>query len=162
MIRTTHPQGMGRSEGDRLYVEQFDDFVEDYVQFMEFVRTSKLPAYGIDPAKTPCFIFCHSMGCVVTLRIHKALRERSHLHWLSGIAFSGPALAVDPVLNNPPMRYLLGKLKMTLPKLSGVPLDDKLVSEDPTVSSRVFYFPLSCLLFPDGPPSPLPPHSHVR
>ncbi|MBS2026446.1 MAG: lysophospholipase [Deltaproteobacteria bacterium] len=72
-------RGHGKSAGDRVTIDSFDDYLGDLDKVMAMVRTR-------EPGK-PVFLFGHSMGgCIVTLY---TLRQKPDL---KGLILSGPAL----------------------------------------------------------------------
>lgn len=75
-------RGHGRSAGERVDVERFDDYVSDLATYVEKVRAG-------EPNK-PLFVLGHSMGgAIVTLY---ALDRHPAI---SGVVLSAPALAQD-------------------------------------------------------------------
>jgi acylglycerol lipase len=74
-------RGHGRSEGERVWVDKFDDYLADLGLFVDSVRERQ-------PRK-PLFLFGHSMGgAIVTL--YTLTREP----YLQGLILSGPAFHV--------------------------------------------------------------------
>lgn len=53
-------RGHGRSEGKRGYVNDFTDYVKDYVRFLEY-------AFTTHQLKKPVILFSHSMGGLIQL-----------------------------------------------------------------------------------------------
>ena len=75
-------RGHGRSAGERVGVDRFDDYVDDLQSFVDRVRAR-------EPGK-PIFVFGHSMGgAIVTLYAVERHPD------VAGIILSGPALALD-------------------------------------------------------------------
>jgi acylglycerol lipase len=101
-------QGHGQSEGDRCYYERFDDVVADVLQLVRRVRSSDAPTL-------PKFLVGHSMGGLIA--IHTALQ--SHELW-TGVVLSGPALLIDPEVDNPRNRFLAESLSNILPKVCAI------------------------------------------
>ncbi|RNF21611.1 monoglyceride lipase [Trypanosoma conorhini] len=116
-------QGAGGSEGKRLYVENFDDFVDDFVLFKKIVL-SRYPDY----ATLPCCLLGHSMGGLIAA--HVALRDPDA--W-TAVVLSGPALELDPKLTTPFMRWLVPKVSRCFPKLGVKTLDVNLISKNSQV-----------------------------
>jgi acylglycerol lipase len=75
-------RGHGRSEGVRVWVDTFDDYLDDLDIFMRRVRASS-------PGR-PVLLFGHSMGGAIA-----TLYTLTHKPDLAGLALSGAALAVD-------------------------------------------------------------------
>jgi alpha-beta hydrolase superfamily lysophospholipase len=61
-------RGHGRSEGPRMYVERFRDFVEDLVRFRNFIGTQ----FGIRAPET-CSLYGQSMGALIA--VHAVLEH---------------------------------------------------------------------------------------
>jgi alpha-beta hydrolase superfamily lysophospholipase len=81
-VRAFDLRGHGRSEGMRVWVDSFDDYLGDLDIFMQRVRKE-------EPSR-PVFLFGHSMGgAIATLYTITGRPE------LAGLALSGAALAVD-------------------------------------------------------------------
>lgn len=53
-------QGHGQSEGDRVYVQDFKDYVADLIQFIKQVKKNYRPG-------TPMFLYGHSMGGLISI-----------------------------------------------------------------------------------------------
>jgi alpha-beta hydrolase superfamily lysophospholipase len=111
--------GHGRSEGTRVYVERFSDYVDTLKQFVDKVR-------GCQPGK-PCFMVGHSMGGLIASMYLLKYQED-----LTGAVLSGPGVKVPDSIS--PMTILLGKTLSTLmPKVGLVQLDAEAISRDPAV-----------------------------
>ena len=96
-------RGHGRSEGRRVWIDRFDQYLDDFDMFMRRVQQRH-------PAK-PLFIFGHSLGGTITTLY--AL-ERKPL--VRGIVLSAPALR--PGRNIPEWTHPLGRfLGRYLPRL---------------------------------------------
>ncbi|KEG11331.1 putative monoglyceride lipase [Trypanosoma grayi] len=130
----TDNQGAGGSEGKRLYVENFYDFVDDFQLFKRRVLSTH-PEY----ATLPCCLLGHSMGGLIAT--HVALREPTA--W-AAVVLSGPALQMDPAMATPFMRWLARTLSSCLPKLGVQRLDNNLISTNRPVLELAkqdpFYF----------------------
>ncbi|RNF07879.1 monoglyceride lipase [Trypanosoma rangeli] len=113
-------QGAGGSEGKRLYVENFYDFVDDFLLFKQIIL-SRYPDY----ATLPCCLLGHSMGGLIAA--HVALRDPDA--W-AAVVLSGPALQFDPQLTTPFMRWLAFKLSKCFPKLGVKAVDTNLISNN--------------------------------
>jgi len=96
-------RGHGRSEGRRVWVDRFDQYLDDLDQFMSRVRKNH-------PTK-PVFIFGHSLGGTITTLY--ALERKPQVQ---GIILSAPALR--PGINIPKWIHPLGRfLGRYLPRL---------------------------------------------
>ncbi|RHW72739.1 monoglyceride lipase, putative [Trypanosoma equiperdum] len=111
-------QGAGASEGERLYVVDFEDFVDDIFLFRRRVF-SLYPEY----AKLPRFLLGHSMGGLIAT--HVSLRDPTSF---AGVVLSGPALEPDPKIATPFKRWLVGVLSNCAPKFGVDSIDPKLAS----------------------------------
>jgi alpha-beta hydrolase superfamily lysophospholipase len=119
-------RGHGDSEGDRVWVDRFDEYVDDLGRFMVRVEAD-------DPGK-PLFLFGHSMGgAIVTLY---TLTQKPKL---SGLITSGAALKRDAPAG------LVGVVKffsVVAPKLAVFELDDSKFSRDASVVAAMKTDPL--------------------
>lgn len=115
-------QGHGQSEGERAYVEKFEHYVEDVVQYVQYI-TSAEPF-----ASRPRVLLGHSMGGLIAAHTVKAAPDL-----FSALALSGPALAADPKVASPVMRFLSSVLSNVFPKLSLESLPPDLVSRNKDV-----------------------------
>lgn len=75
-------RGHGLSAGERVYVDSFDDYVDDLAAYVTFVR-------GREPG-TPLFVFGHSMGGAIAATYALTRRPAP-----DGLLLSGAALAAD-------------------------------------------------------------------
>ncbi|KAG8344279.1 putative Serine aminopeptidase S33 putatively putative esterase [Trypanosoma vivax] len=116
-------QGAGGSEGERLYVENFYDFVDDFIQFKKHAL-SLYPEY----TKLPCFLLGHSMGGLIAT--HVALREPSTF---DGVILSGPALEPHPDVASPIKMWVARKLSSCFPKMGVGSVEGKRVSTNQQV-----------------------------
>jgi len=108
-------RGHGRSDGERVQVENFSDYTRDLKTFFDIVRKEK-PDEKI-------FLIGHSMGSVISLVY--ALRYQ---HELAGLITSGGGIARP---GEPPP-----------PRRTGEPLDASMLSRDPAVVEAYVNDPL--------------------
>jgi acylglycerol lipase len=137
-------QGHGQSEGDRCYFERLAHVVEDALQFVlaesEPARITLAAVTGGDlalasvgpllalpgvasrtdgPSPPPFFLLGHSFGGLVALHVARQLQQQHPALWRGGgLVLSGPALSLDPLLDNalvPPLTHALAR---ALPKLA--------------------------------------------
>lgn len=112
-------RGHGRSQGARVYVERFTDYLDDLKTFFDMVR-------GWHPDRK-IFMLGHSMGSTIGL----AYAAR-HQDELDGLILS--ATCVRPGESISPLLITVGKLISTLlPKMGMVVLDASTISRDPAV-----------------------------
>lgn len=125
-------RGHGRSEGPRAYVDRFANAVEDMNALMDIIVEER---HGKN-RKPPLFLLGHSMGGALSLSYALKHGER-----LSGLALSGPAVALDGA---PPLMKPVSKLLSLLaPKLGTFAIDPKLVSRDPQMVAAYADDPLN-------------------
>jgi len=103
-------QGHGRSEGDRVHVESFRDYCEDYFQYID--RVLKADA---SLAKLPRFLYGHSMGGLIAIHMGMLSQERG-VKW-TGMVLSAPALYIDPKTAGPLILKVVSFLSWGLPKV---------------------------------------------
>jgi alpha-beta hydrolase superfamily lysophospholipase len=120
--------GHGRSEGKRVYVEQFQDFTKTLKIYFDSIR-EKQP-------ETPIFIVGHSMGGLIG-----AAYLLEHQNDLSGAVLSGPAIKIPENISQ--ITILAGKIfSVLLPKLGVAPLIFEGISRDPAVVEAYINDPL--------------------
>lgn len=112
-------RGHGESEGDRIYIRAFDDFLTDLDQIYQLVRAE-------DP-DLPTFLFAHSMGGAIST-LFAATRQPD----ISGFALSAPAVTVGSHIY-PILRQVAKLLSHVLPKLRLVKIGSRWVSRNPNV-----------------------------
>ena len=120
--------GHGRSDGQRVYVERFDDYIEPLKIFYTMVK-------GWQPDK-PIFILGHSLGGLI-----ETYYLLDHQKDFSGAVVSAPGIMIPDTIS--PMTITMGKLlsKIT-PRAGLLALDANAVSKDPTVVKAYVTDPL--------------------
>lgn len=112
-------RGHGKSDGERAWVEVFDEFLADLDLLLDRVRRQH-------PGK-PLFLMGHSMGgAVVTL--YTILRRPD----ISGLILSAPAILVGGGVF-PFLRRLAGVVSALFPRLKIVRMGSRRLSRDPEV-----------------------------
>ncbi|HID77735.1 MAG TPA: alpha/beta hydrolase [Planctomycetaceae bacterium] len=112
-------RGHGRSEGKRLWIERFEQYVEDVSGAVEWLR-SRHPAQ-------PVFLFGHSMGGAVVLRFSLTRRPD-----VQGLVLSAPALKLATGVY-PLLRHLAAVAGRLAPRLGLVRMSGACLSRDPQV-----------------------------
>lgn len=112
-------RGHGRSEGPRAMVYAFDEYLGDVEALLERVRQQ-------EPGK-PVFVFGHSMGGLIALRV--ALKRQAKLR---GLIVSGPAVRLGARVF-PWLRRLAIVAGWLLPRLRLVRMGGRMLSRDPAV-----------------------------
>lgn len=135
-------QGAGGSEGLQLYVNAFDDFVQDVHQFVDYILDIRYKEVmqrilqlkeSRETAPKRLFLLGHSMGGLIAAHVAQQRPQR-----FGGVILSGPAL----VLSASPGCCLLGILHFldtVMPKFKLRKLDSDvhLCSKNPPVSAFV-------------------------
>jgi acylglycerol lipase len=112
-------RGHGKSEGKRVFVKSYDEFMADLIQFRGYIEARH-------PGR-PLFVLGHSMGG--NLAVGHAL---DHQAGIAGLALSGPALAVSDALS--PVQIKIFKLiAKVAPGARPEGLDANAISRDPAV-----------------------------
>lgn len=120
--------GHGKSEGKRVYVEQFQDFTKTLKTYFDSIR-EKQP-------ETPIFLIGHSMGGLIG-----AAYLLEHQNELSGAILSGPAIKIPENISQTTL--LAGKIfSVLMPKLGVAPLIYEGISRDPAVVDAYINDPL--------------------
>ncbi len=111
--------GHGKSEGQPVYIDDFDILRDDCAQFIERTRQRA--------GDLPLFVFAHSMGGLVVTYL-----AVTQLPKLAGIILSGPLLVAGKGVSPMAIRAarLLGRIT---PKLGFQKLDSTFISTDPAV-----------------------------
>ncbi len=125
-VRTVDLRGHGDSEGDRVFINRFDDYLADLGRFVKQVES--------ESGGKPVFLMGHSMGgAIVTLY---ALTEKPKL---AGLITSAGALEIDAPGG------LVGAVKffsVVAPRLAVFELNDADFSRDPKVVASMASDPL--------------------
>jgi acylglycerol lipase len=120
--------GHGKSEGKRVYVEQFQDFTKTLKIYFDSIR-EKQP-------ETPIFLIGHSMGGLIG-----AAYLLEHQNDLSGAVLTGPAIKIPENISQ--IAILAGKIfSVLMPKLGVAPLVFEGISRDPAVVEAYINDPL--------------------
>lgn len=121
-------RGHGKSEGDRVFVRWFDEFLADLDVFLEFVRRS-------EPEK-PLFLFGHSMGGAIVA--HYAITRRPEVR---GLLLGAPPVSVGSRVF-PILRRLASLLSRLFPRLRVVRMGFQFLSRDAEVVAQFNSDPL--------------------
>jgi alpha-beta hydrolase superfamily lysophospholipase len=138
------------SEGERLYVEHFRDYVDDYIGFVQHVlsldsdseyakHTKMTIPDGVKLNALPRFIFGHSMGAVVTIEV---VLQHADLIW-TGAVLSGACLHADPTTATPAKVAAAHFLGRVLPKYRLPDEGFPFLSHDMLVQERALRDPLT-------------------
>lgn len=123
-------RGHGDSEGQRVWVNSFSDYVTDLEIFYDLVKKAE--------PHQPIYLFGHSMGgAIVTEFVLKNKTDRP----VSGIILSGPALKLTDDIGS----FKVGSTKFInalFPDAAVLSLDDNAFSRDPKVVEDIKNDPL--------------------
>ncbi len=120
--------GHGKSDGTRVYLERFSDFLEPLKTYFDMIQ-------GWHPGK-PVFLVGHSMGGLIA-----SVYLLEHQNELKGAVLSAPAVKVSETIS--PATIMLGKvLSSILPKAGLLALDATTISKDKAVVSAYIHDPL--------------------
>lgn len=121
-------RGHGKSEGSRVFVRSYDEFMADLIQFRGRVE-------AVDSG-VPLVVLGHSMGGNLVMG-----HVLDHQDGLAGMALSGPLLQIGDDLS-PAKARLLGLVARIAPQLRPEALDATAISRDPAVVSAYEADPL--------------------
>jgi alpha-beta hydrolase superfamily lysophospholipase len=120
--------GHGKSDGIRVYVERFDDYINTLKIYFDMIQRWQ-PDH-------PIFLVGHSMGGLIS-----AVYLLDHQADLAGAVLSGPAVKI-PKHVTPAMLFVGKMLSSLIPKFGLLPLDAAGVSRDPLVVQAYVNDPL--------------------
>lgn len=121
-------RGHGDSEGRRVWVDSFDQYLADLETFYDEVKKNE--------TGKPIYIFGHSMGGAIT-----TLFALKNTRPVAGVILSAPALKVGEDING----FLIGTTKVLgsiFPTMAVLQLNDESFSRDPKVVEDVKTDPL--------------------
>lgn len=120
--------GNGKSDGQRVYVERFEDYTDPLKTFFEMVHSWQ-------PGKS-IFILGHSLGGLI-----ETYYLLDHQKDFAGAIVSAPSIKISDAIS--PMTISMGKLlsKIT-PKAGLLALDASAISKDPAVVNAYVTDPL--------------------
>jgi len=112
-------RGHGRSDGPRVFVRSFDEYLTDVELYLDRVR-------GEQPGK-PLFLLGFSMGGTIVARLAALGRAQ-----VRGVVLCAPALVVDSHIF-PLLRRLAPLASAIIPRVRLVRLGSTMISRDPQV-----------------------------
>jgi acylglycerol lipase len=121
-------RGHGRSGGERVWVDQFEEYVYDLARFVAGVKQR-------EPG-VPIFVLGHSMGGAIA-----TLYALDHPKQIQGLVLSAPALQPGKDVS-PALIAVTETLGEGVPHLPVLALDDRLFSHDPAVVDAMHTDPL--------------------
>lgn len=122
-------QGAGGSEGVRTYVEFFDDFVKDVLQFIDFILNERYAEELKGPkAAKQIFLIGHSMGGLISSLVSEERPDQ-----FAAVILSGPALQFYSPLGCC-LQKLLSCLDCMLPKMPVASLPSGCNSSNPIIN----------------------------
>ena len=111
-------RGHGRSQGDRLAIRRFDDYLDDLELFLDVARQQ---------VSGPLYLLGHSMGGAIVARLATIRAPR-----IDGLVLSAPAIRVAGNLF-PLLRRLAWLASRLIPRISLLRLGESRLSRDPAV-----------------------------
>ncbi len=121
--------GHGKSDGERVYVERFQDYTKTLKKCFDMIREWQ--------PERPLFLIGHSMGGLIS-----AAFLLEHQDELSGAVLSAPSIKVSD--NTSQAIIFVGKLlSIIMPKAGLIKLDAENVSRDPAVVDAYINDPLA-------------------
>jgi lysophospholipase len=112
-------RGHGRSDGEKVFVKDFQEYTHDVHLIMHHVRTRY--------ENLPCFLFGHSMGGLIAV---KYLQD--FLPDVTGVILTGPALKISTEFS-PVLQKIVSFLGRVSPHMKTQKLDLSKISRDPKV-----------------------------
>lgn len=131
-IYTMDHRGHGKSEGQRVYADNFDQLVEDAKTYYDIIKKEN--------PDLPIFLLGHSMGCTISIYFVKKYESL-----LKGLVLSGVGTFIGGDINGF-LRFMAKILSKVAPKLSLASGDlSKFLSHDPKVVEAYNSDPLNVL-----------------
>jgi acylglycerol lipase len=121
-------RGHGKSEGQRSYVDNFNDYLIDLKTFFEIVRK--------DNRNAKIFLFGHSLGA--TIAVAYAIEHQKEL---AGLVVSGASLVATTSVS-PALLAVAGVVSAIAPKMGVTLLDASTISRDQAVVDAYVNDPL--------------------
>jgi alpha-beta hydrolase superfamily lysophospholipase len=127
-------QGHGQSQGCQAFVEKFQDYVNDYIEFVAKTQAEFMAEYPELKEPPACFLVGHSMGGLISTLIAKqsaaaldqeatgVYGDASKLWPWKGVVLSAPALAPKPEDAKPAVIFAGRILEKLFPKLTLTPI----------------------------------------
>jgi acylglycerol lipase len=120
--------GHGKSDGERVFVERFQDYTKPLKKYFDMIREWQ-------PEK-PIFLFGHSIGGLIS-----AAYLLEHQDELSGAVLSGPGIKVPDNISQTTI-FVGNILSIIMPKAGLIQLDAESISRDPAVVDAYVNDPL--------------------
>lgn len=120
-------RGHGRSEGERVMVGAFEDYVTDLRTYFEQVRAAR--------PGLPVFLYGHSMGSLIALLFAAQYQDE-----LAGLITTGTALVLPGA--HRALIVLVDALDRAIPGVRLIPFDANGISRDPAVVAAYANDPL--------------------
>ena len=120
--------GHGKSDGERVYVERFQDYTKTLKIYFDMIRDWQ-------PEK-PIFLIGHSMGGLIC-----AAYLLEHQDEVTGAVLSGPSIKVPDNISQATI-FVGNTLSVIMPKVGIIQLDAEGVSRDPAVVDAYVNDPL--------------------
>ncbi|KAL0477561.1 monoglyceride lipase [Acrasis kona] len=131
-------RGHGKSDGPRVYVNRFDEFLDDVDVLLGNITKN--------PENTgkPVFLFGHSMGgCISALYVLERLKNREYSQSIKGLILSSPGLAFAEG-NTDSCTVFIGKiLSVIFPNFPLKGIDVNNLSRDPECIKAITNDPLA-------------------
>ena len=120
--------GHGKSDGERVFVERFQDYTKPLKKYFDMIREWQ-------PEK-PIFLIGHSIGGLIS-----AAYLLEHQDELSGAVLSGPGVKVPDNISQATI-FVGNILSIIMPKAGLIQLDAESISRDPAVVDAYVNDPL--------------------
>lgn len=129
-VLTYDHRGHGQSEGLRVHVDAFDEYLNDLALALAWARD--------EAGHLPLFLMGHSLGGLIVARYVVDRRPEG----LAGVVLSSPALQIPADLS-PLLQRIAGTVSRLVPRLRTTRLDLAHLSRDPAVARAYAGDPLT-------------------
>ncbi len=128
-VHTFDLRGHGRSEGPRVFVRSFDEYLDDLHLFLQRVRK--------EAPEQPLFLLGHSMGGTIA-----ALYALERSQNLSGLILSSPMIRFGGEVPKA-LQWVSGIISALFPRLPTMAVDRALISHDAAIVAEAEKDPLN-------------------
>eukprot|EP01095_Lingulamoeba_sp_RSL-Kostka_P008248 TRINITY_DN2719_c0_g1_i1.p1 TRINITY_DN2719_c0_g1~~TRINITY_DN2719_c0_g1_i1.p1 ORF type:complete len:343 (-),score=84.77 TRINITY_DN2719_c0_g1_i1:100-1128(-) len=130
-------RGHGRSSGDRGHIVEFSDFVEDGIEFVEYILNTYYKEERESKTLPPIIFFGHSMGSIIASQIGLAFKEMDSDFNIDGMIICSTGIDVDNKIITPVTRFIINIISSIAPKFPIDELKSDIIVKDQTERQKL-------------------------